>query len=65
MSSMEVFPPFSPEDVQRRFYGVDDAAVARIARDVISEEFSVVDGGVLDRFENAAAGFSAQPTPSQ
>lgn len=57
MSSMEVFPPFSPEDVQRRFYGVDDAAVARIARDVISEEFSVVDGGVLDRFENAAAGF--------
>lgn len=61
MSGMQTFPAYTPEAAQRRFYGVDDEAVTRIAREVINEEFSVVDGGVLDRFESAAAGFFGAP----
>lgn len=61
MSSMAKFPPFSLEESQRNFYGVDEAAIDRIVREVIREEFSVVDGGVLESFENAAAGFFGAP----
>lgn len=61
MSSMAKFPSLSLEEAQRSFYGVDDASIARIVRDVISEEFSVVDGGVLERFEHAAADFFGAP----
>lgn len=57
MSGITKFPPFSLEEAQRKFYGLDDAAVTAIARDVIEEEFSVVDGGVLEQFEQSAANF--------
>jgi dTDP-4-amino-4,6-dideoxygalactose transaminase len=47
----------SLEDRQRQFYEIDDDTVARIVRNVLQEELSVVDGGVLERFEQAAADF--------
>ena len=49
--------PLSAEDQQRRFYAVDESVFARIMRQVLDEELSVVDGGILDEFENASAEF--------
>lgn len=49
--------PLSLEARQRQFYAIDDDTIARIVRDVLQEELSVVDGGVLERFEQAAADF--------
>ncbi len=61
MSGMTLFPPYSLEETQRQFYGVDEDAVGRIVREVIDEEFSVVDGGILERFEEATAEFLGTP----
>lgn len=61
MTGITLFPSFSLEEAQRRFYGVDEEAVARIVREVIDEEFSVVEGGILERFEEAAAHFFGSP----
>jgi len=61
MTNITLFPPYSLEETQRKFYGVDEDAVARIVREVIDEEFSVVEGGILERFEEAAAQFFGAP----
>jgi perosamine synthetase len=61
MSGITLFPDYSAEEMQRRFYGVDEATVARVVRNVMAEEFSVVDGGVLERFESAVADFYGAP----
>ena len=46
-----------PEGIQRQFYALDEATVERLVREVLAQELSVVDGGVLDRFEARAAEF--------
>ena len=61
MTEITMFPPYSLEDSQREFYGVDEETVARVVQDVITEEFSVVDGGVLERFEESVAQFFGAP----
>lgn len=40
---------------QRRFYSLDDSTLAALMRNLVEEELSVVDGGILERFEAAAA----------
>jgi dTDP-4-amino-4,6-dideoxygalactose transaminase len=47
----------SRERDERAFYGLDAQTVETIVREVVLEELSVVEGGVLERFEAAAAGF--------
>jgi dTDP-4-amino-4,6-dideoxygalactose transaminase len=47
----------SSESDERAFYGLDEKAVESIVRDVLLEDLSVVEGGVLERFEEAASGF--------
>lgn len=47
----------SNETYERRFYAMDEAALERIVREVVAEELSVVDGGILERFEEVVAGF--------
>lgn len=43
------------EEMQRRFYSLDEAAFKKIVDALIREELSVVGGGLLDRFEEASA----------
>jgi dTDP-4-amino-4,6-dideoxygalactose transaminase len=43
------------EGNERSFYGLDERTVESIVREVIDQELSVVEGGVLERFEAAAA----------
>jgi len=45
------------ESHERSFYGLDEQALERLVRDVVIQELSVVEGGVLERFEAAAAEF--------
>lgn len=47
----------SAEELQRQFYGLDKKALDRIVEQVMTEEFSVVDGGILEEFERTAARF--------
>lgn len=44
------------ETHERTFYELDQSSMERIMRDVVAEDLSVVQGGILDRFEQAAAG---------
>ncbi len=44
-----------PEEIQRQFYALDPTTMERLVREVLAQELSVVDGGVLDRFEARAA----------
>jgi len=57
MTGIATRETLSAEELQRRFYGLDKSALERIVEDVMTEEFSVVDGGILENFEEAAAGF--------
>ncbi|MEH6581281.1 MAG: aminotransferase class I/II-fold pyridoxal phosphate-dependent enzyme [Halioglobus sp.] len=61
MTEIAMFPDYSLETTQREFYGVNEDTVARVVQEVITEEFSVVDGGVLERFEESAAQFFGAP----
>jgi perosamine synthetase len=45
------------ESHERSFYGLDEQALERIVREVVLQELSVVDGGVLERFEETSAEF--------
>jgi len=45
------------EAAQRLFYELDEATLDALVRNLVTEELSVVDGGILERFETAAAGF--------
>ncbi len=45
----------SKETYERLFYGMDEETLERIVREVVAEELSVVDGGILERFEESAA----------
>ncbi len=45
------------ESDERAFYGLDARAIESIVRDVVQEDLSVVEGGVLERFEEAASRF--------
>lgn len=45
------------EAMQRRFYGMDEGAISRMVRDTLAQELSVVDGGLLEQFEESAAAF--------
>ncbi len=47
----------SLETHERRFYSLDEVTLERIIRKVIAEELSVVEGGILERFERAFAEF--------
>ncbi len=47
----------SLEDQQRLFYALDEKVLGRILKTVVEEELSVVSGGILERFEQAAAAF--------
>jgi dTDP-4-amino-4,6-dideoxygalactose transaminase len=47
----------SAEAMQKRFYDIDEDSISRMVREVLAEEVSVVDGGVLERFEETAAAF--------
>jgi dTDP-4-amino-4,6-dideoxygalactose transaminase len=49
--------PLSLEEQQRLFYDVHEDAFARILRQVLDEELSVVEGGILEEFEKASAAF--------
>jgi dTDP-4-amino-4,6-dideoxygalactose transaminase len=50
-------PALTLEDQQRLFYSLDEEVLGRILRTVVEEELSVVEGGVLERFEREAATF--------
>jgi dTDP-4-amino-4,6-dideoxygalactose transaminase len=45
------------EIYERKFYSLDEETLERIAREVVYEELSVVEGGILDRFERAVSEF--------
>jgi perosamine synthetase len=45
------------EAAQRLFYDLDEAALQRLVKSLVEEELSVVDGGILERFEKTAAEF--------
>jgi len=45
------------EAAQRLFYELDEATLAALVKNLVEEELSVVSGGILERFENAAARF--------
>jgi dTDP-4-amino-4,6-dideoxygalactose transaminase len=45
------------EAAQRLFYGLDEGTISTLVRTLVEEELSVVDGGLLERFERAAADF--------
>jgi len=47
----------SIETYERLFYSLDEKTLERIVREVVAEELSVVEGGILERFEQKAAGF--------
>ena len=47
----------STEKLERIFYGLDDHKLERIVREVLTEDLSVTDGGILERFEGASANF--------
>jgi perosamine synthetase len=47
----------SKETYERRFYGMDEETLERIVREVVAEELSVVEGGIIERFEEAMAEF--------
>ncbi len=55
----QVVDPLSltAEELQRRFYGLDRAAMGHVVDQVMAEEFSVVEGGILENFEHQAAQF--------
>jgi len=42
---------------QRRFYSLDDSTLTALMKNLVEEELSVVDGGILERFETVAAEF--------
>lgn len=45
------------ETYERRFYAMDEDSLERIVREVVAEELSVVEGGILERFEESVAEF--------
>ncbi len=45
----------SKETYERLFYGMNEETLERIVRKVIIEELSVVEGGILERFEESMA----------
>ncbi|MGA7876555.1 MAG: aminotransferase class I/II-fold pyridoxal phosphate-dependent enzyme [Desulfoferrobacter sp.] len=47
----------STEKLERIFYGLDDHKLERIVREVLTEDLSVTDGGILERFEGASVNF--------
>lgn len=47
----------SMETHERRFYSLNEDMLERIVREVVSEELSVVEGGILERFEESMAEF--------
>jgi len=47
----------SKETSERLFYGMDEEILEQIVREVVAEELSVVEGGILERFEGAFAEF--------
>lgn len=47
----------STEPIERNFYGLNDGTLEQIVREVINEELSVTEGGILERFENTSADF--------
>ncbi|MHC4324804.1 MAG: DegT/DnrJ/EryC1/StrS family aminotransferase, partial [Planctomycetota bacterium] len=47
----------STETYERRFYSLNEDMLERIVREVVAEELSVVEGGILERFEESIAGF--------
>lgn len=47
----------SKETSERLFYGMDEKILERIVREVVAEELSVAEGGILERFEGAFAEF--------
>jgi perosamine synthetase len=49
--------PLSLDEQQRRFYDINEDAFARILHQVLTEELSVVEGGILEEFELASAAF--------
>ncbi len=49
--------PLSLDEQQRRFYDINEDAFARILHQVLTEELSVVEGGILEEFELASASF--------
>lgn len=49
--------PPNLEAFQRDFYAIDENVFARVLREVLDEELSVVEGGILERFEQASAEF--------
>lgn len=47
----------STERLERIFYGLNDENLERLVREVLTEDLSVTEGGILERFESAAAEF--------
>jgi len=47
----------SKEKLERLFYGLDEKKLEQIVREVMAEDLSVVQDGMLDRFEEATASF--------
>jgi dTDP-4-amino-4,6-dideoxygalactose transaminase len=45
------------ETHERRFYSLNEDMLDRIVREVVAEELSVVEGGILERFEESVAEF--------
>lgn len=45
------------ERLERLFYGLDEMKLERIVREVLAEDLSVVQDGILDRFEETTARF--------
>jgi perosamine synthetase len=50
-------PSLSAENLQKQFYALDEDTVTRMVRATLADEMSVVDGGVLERFEDTSADF--------